>query len=204
MPVKGLLVVLSAPSGTGKTTIIQRVMAADPNLAFSVSHTTRAPRAGEVDGRDYHFVTQEQFTAIEGEGGFVEWAHVHAHRYGTSVAEVDRLLAAGRDVVFDVDYQGGRSLMRRFPDAVTIFVLPPSLAEIRRRLDGRNLDDEATIRLRLNNARVEIATAGEYGFTVINDELDRAVDDVRAILRASRLRSAHHAARIRALVAEEV
>ncbi len=201
---KGLLVVFSAPSGAGKTTIISRVRAVEPNCAFSVSHTTRAPRAGEVEGIDYHFVTEDGFSDIERSGGFVEWAHVHAHRYGTSVAEVDRQLAAGRDVLFDVDYQGGRALMRRYPDAVTIFVLPPSMAEIRRRLQGRALDDEATIRLRLHNARIEIATAGEYRFTVTNEELDRAVEDVRAILRAERLRSSLHAARIRQLVAEEV
>lgn len=201
---KGLLVVLSAPSGAGKSTIIQRVMAAEPTAAFSVSHTTRAPRAGEVDGVHYHFVDEAEFSRIERAGGFVEWANVHGHRYGTSVAEVARLLSEGRDVVFDVDFQGARSLMRRFADAVTIFVLPPSMAEVRRRLEGRGTDDADTIRLRLQNARVEIATAGEFGYTVTNDVLDLVVEDVRAILRAERLRAARHPDRIRALVAEEV
>jgi guanylate kinase len=201
---KGLLVVLSAPSGAGKSTIIQRVMAAEPTAAFSVSHTTRAPRAGEVDGVHYHFVDEAEFARIERAGGFVEWAHVHGHRYGTSVAEVARLLSEGRDVVFDVDFQGARSLMRRFADAVTIFVLPPSMAEVRRRLEGRGTDDAETIRLRLQNARVEIATAGEFGYTVTNDVLDLVVEDVRAILRAERLRATRHADTVRTLVAEEV
>lgn len=201
---KGLLVVISAPSGAGKSTIISRLTAAEPGFAFSVSHTTRPPRPGEVDGVHYHFVDDDRFAAIERTDGFVEWAYVHGCRYGTSVAEVQRLLSKGRDVIFDLDYQGGRALMRRFPEAVTIFVLPPSMAEIRRRLDGRATDDESTIRLRLQNARVEIAAAGEYGYTVTNDDLDRAVEDVLAILRAERLRAIRHAARIRELVAEEV
>ncbi len=201
---KGLLVVFSAPSGAGKSTLIGRLMQAQPSCRFSVSHTTRAPRDGERDGVHYHFVDEDAFSRIQQAGGFVEWAHVHGHRYGTSVAEVERLLDDGHDVVFDVDYQGGRALMRRYPDAVTIFVLPPSMAEVRRRLEGRGTDDEAAIRLRLDNARVEIATAGEYGYTVTNDDMDRAVEDVLAILRAERLRATRHAARIRALVAEEV
>jgi len=201
---KGFLVVLSAPSGAGKSTIIQRVMAEEPTTAFSVSHTTRGPRPGEVDGVHYHFVDEAEFSRIERAGNFVEWATVHGHRYGTSVAEVARLLEAGREVVFDVDYQGARSLMRRFADAVTIFVLPPSMAEVRRRLEGRGTDDAETIRLRLQNARVEIATAGEFGYTVTNDVLDLVVEDVRAILRAERLRAVRHPGAIRTLVAEEV
>lgn len=201
---KGLLLVLSAPSGAGKSTIIGRLLGAEPSLAFSVSHTTRAPRNGEADGRDYHFVTDEAFDRMLAQDGFAEWAHVHGRRYGTSMDEVRRLQSLGRDVVFDVDYQGGRALMRRFPDAVSIFVLPPSLAEVKRRLEARGTDQDETIALRLQNARVELAIAGEYRYAVTNDDLDRAVDDVRAILRAERLRANRQAERVRTLVAEEV
>jgi guanylate kinase len=201
---KGLLLVLSAPSGAGKSTIIGRLMAAEPGMAFSVSHTTRPPRAGEVDGVDYHFVTEDRFGEILAADGFAEWAHVHGRRYGTSLAEVRRLQDTGRDVVFDVDYQGARQLMRRFPDAVSVFVLPPSLAEVKRRLEARGTDDGQTIALRVANARVELATAGEYRYAVTNDDLDRAVADVQAILRSERNRATRQADRVRSLVAEEV
>ena len=160
--------------------------------------------AGEEDGVHYHFVDDDTFTQIQQSGGFVEWAHVHSNRYGTSVAEVERLRALGRDVIFEVDFQGGRSLMRSYPDAVSIFVLPPSMAEVRSRLVGRGTDDEAAISLRLNNARVEIATAGEYRYNVTNEVLEHAIEDVLAILRAERLRSTRCTRQIRDLVAEEV
>jgi len=199
---KGILAILSAPSGVGKTTIIQRVMADDPNCAFAVSHTTRAPRKGEVDGRDYYFVDDAAFDGLVDAGAFAEWAHVHGKRYGTSVAEIARLADAGRDVIFEVDFQGGRALMRRFPDAVTVFIVPPSMAEVHRRLVGRGTDDADTIARRMHQARVEIATAGEYRYLVVNDDLDRAVADVQAILRAERLRSVRFPERIRSLVAE--
>ena len=201
---KGLLLVLSAPSGAGKSTIIGRLLAHEPTLAFSVSHTTRPPRTGEVDGVDYHFASDEAFDRMLAADGFAEWANVHGRRYGTSLDEVRRLQSLGRDVIFDVDFQGGRALMRRFPEAVAVFVLPPSLAEVKRRLVARGTDNGDTIALRLQNARVELATAGEYRYAVTNDDLDRAVDDVRAILRAERLRAARQADRVRALVAEEV
>jgi guanylate kinase len=199
---KGILAILSAPSGVGKTTIIQRVMADDPNCAFAVSHTTRVPRKGEVDGRDYYFVDDAAFDGLVAAGAFAEWAHVHGKRYGTSVAEISRLADAGRDVIFEVDFQGGRALMRRFPDAVTVFIVPPSMAEVHRRLVGRGTDDADTIARRMHQARVEIATAGEYRYLVVNDDLDRAVADVQAILRAERLRSVRFPERIRSLVAE--
>lgn len=202
---KGILVILSAPSGAGKTTIIQRVMEDEGGrCAFAVSHTTRAPRNGEVDGREYHFVDDATFDRMVAGDRFAEWAWVHSNRYGTALDEVARLTDNGQDVIFDVDYQGGRALMRRFPDAASIFVLPPSLAEVKRRLEGRGTDGDGTIRLRLDNARVEIAAAGDYGYCVVNDEIDRATADVRAILRAERLRARRSAAHIRALAAEKV
>jgi guanylate kinase len=202
---KGILVILSAPSGAGKTTIIQRLLQQEAGrCVFAISHTTRPPRNGEVDGREYHFVDDATFARMVDEGAFVEWAWVHSNRYGTSAAEVERLTGDGLDVVFDVDFQGARALMRRYPDAASIFVLPPSLAEAKRRLAGRATDDEATIRLRLDNARVEIATAGDYRYCVVNDDVDRAVEDVRAIVRAERLRAGRAAAHVRALAAEKV
>lgn len=199
---KGILAILSAPSGVGKTTIIQWVMADDPNCAFAVSHTTRPPRKGEVEGRDYYFVDDQAFQHLVAADAFAEWAHVHGHRYGTSMAEIERLAGAGHDVIFEVDFQGGRALMRRFPEAVTVFIVPPSLGEVHRRLVGRGTDDDATIARRMHQARIEIATAGEYRYLVVNDDLDRAVTDVQAILRAERLRSIRFPERIRGLVAE--
>lgn len=199
---QGILAIFSAPSGAGKTTIIQRVMAHDPNCAFAVSHTTRTPRNGEVNGRDYYFVDDAGFDALVAEDAFVEWAVVHGHRYGTSKGEIARLVDAGRDVIFEVDFQGGRALMRTFPEAVTVFLLPPSFAEVRRRLEARGTDTPETIDRRMHQARIEIATAGEYRYLVINDDLDRAVEDVDAILRAERLRSIRFPDTIRALVGE--
>lgn len=201
---EGLLVIFSAPSGGGKSTLIHRLMAEEGRMAFSVSHTTRAPRPGEQDGVDYYFVSEETFDRMLAENAFVEWARVHGHRYGTSRKEVERLLRLGQDVLFEVDFQGGRALMRRFPEAVSIFVLPPSMAEVRRRLRSRGTDAPEEIALRLRNARMEVAVAGEYRYVVVNDDLDRVIGDVRAILTAERLRSHRAADRIRALVAEEV
>lgn len=199
---KGLLVIISAPSGAGKSTIIRKVLAQDPKCKFAISHTTRPPRNGEIDGTDYYFISREQFHSMGNAGQFAEWAEVHSNLYGTSKAEVERLSKQGLDVVFEVDYQGGRSLMRLYPEALSIFVLPPSMAEVRKRLTLRGTDDEATIRLRLNNARVEIATAGEYQFVVTNGDLDCAVADVMKIIEVQRMRSTAYAATIRELVAE--
>lgn len=200
----GLLVIISAPSGVGKTTLIRRLLTEEPACTFAVSHTTRPPRPGERDGSDYCFVGEDEFDRMVAAGEFLEWAVVHAHRYGTSRAEVARLQAQGRDVVFEVDFQGGRALMRLFPDAVSIFLLPPSMAEVRRRLEGRGTDDPATMALRLHNARVEIATAFEYRYAVVNDDIERALRDLRTILSAERLKSARCKDLVRALVAEDV
>ena len=197
-----LLVIFGAPSGTGKTTLVRRLLEVEPTFAFAVSHTTRPPRPTEVDGESYHFVDDAAFDRILAADGFAEWAHVHQHRYGTSIAEVDRLRRAGRDVLFDVDYQGGRSLMRCFPAAASIFILPPSMAEVRRRLQGRGTEAAAATEVRLRNARIEIAAAGEYRYNVVNDDLDRCVGELRAILVAERLRAHRMAALVRALAAE--
>ncbi len=200
----GLLVIISAPSGVGKTTLIRRLLAEEPTCVFAVSHTTRAMRPGEVEGRDYYFIGDEEFDRMVAAGAFLEWALVHGHRYGTSRGEVERLRAMGRDVVFEVDFQGGRALMRAFPEAVSIFVLPPSMAEVRRRLQLRGTDDPSAMDLRLRNARMEIATAFEYRYAVVNEDVERALRDIRVILAAERLKSVRHMDLVRALVAEEV
>lgn len=201
---EGLLVIISAPSGVGKTTLIKRLLEERPEMVFAVSHTTRPKREGEVEGRDYYFVDEETFSRMVAQGEFLEWAVVHQHRYGTSKKEVERLLQTGRDVVFEVDFQGGRALMRHYPEAVSIFILPPSLKEVERRLRKRGTDDEETIALRLKNARIEIATAFEYRYAVINDDVERALREVLTILDAERLRSRWALPHVRALVAEEV
>ena len=200
----GLVVIISAPSGAGKTTLIQRLLSDDANCIFSVSHTTRSPRDGEKDGLDYTFVSDAEFERMIANGEFAEWAVVHDHRYGTSMAEVERLTSAGRDVVFDVDTQGGRALMRRFRDAISIFILPPSMDEVKKRLLLRGTDDKASIVMRLHNARVEIAIASEYRSAVINDDLETACNDIKAILRAARLSTRAAGGRIQSLLCEDI
>ncbi|MFP7753354.1 guanylate kinase [Thermodesulfobacteriota bacterium B35] len=186
---EGMLLVLSAPSGCGKTTILKRVMAELPGLVFSVSHTTRAPRPGEVDGRDYHFVGRDEFETIRDRtpSGFLEWAEVHGNLYGTSRQEVERLRARGLDVVLDIDVQGAVQVRRDW-DPVTVFIAPPSLAELERRLRGRGTEAAETIALRLANARREMKAAADYEYLVVNDVLDVAVDALRSIIVAERCR----------------
>ncbi|MCL2789635.1 MAG: guanylate kinase [Desulfobulbus sp.] len=184
-----LLLVLSAPSGCGKTTILTRVMRDLPGLVFSVSHTTRQPRPGEIDGVHYHFVEANVFAAIRNRQptGFLEWAEVHGNMYGTSVDEVDRHRHAGQDVILDIDVQGAAQVRQR-TRPVTIFIAPPSLAELERRLRGRGTESEATIALRLNNARKELACSGAYDYLVVNDQLGQAVESLRSIIIAERCR----------------
>ncbi len=195
------MVVLTAPSGTGKTTVAERVLAAEPNLAFSVSHTTRPVRTGEVDGRDYHFVDDARFDAMVSEGGFAEHARVHARRYGTSHAEIHRLWAEGRDILFDIDPQGAFQLMATYADAITIFMVPPSMAVLESRLRGRRTDTEAQVQIRLSNARGEIACAPRYHYLIVNDDVDVAAQTFRAILAAERAKTYRHAARLAKLLA---
>ncbi|MBL6976329.1 MAG: guanylate kinase [Deltaproteobacteria bacterium] len=201
----GILYIVSAPSGVGKTTLINRLTEIDNDCAFAVSHTTREPRKGEVDGEHYYFVTGDRFREMAEDGEFAEWAEVYEGRfYGTSRAEIERLRTSGKDVVFDVDYHGGRSLMRLYPDATSVFVLPPSLAVARERLSGRGTDLPADLAERIRNARVEISVAHEYGHIVVNDELDRAVRDLMIIVKSARLGHEHSAGLVRDLVAEDV
>jgi len=180
---KPLLLILSAPSGTGKTTLARRLVAAHPGARFSVSYTTRAPRGEEKDGEDYHFVSAEQFREMAAQGAFVEWAQVHGHQYGTPRSAIDPAAAL---VVFDIDVQGGEMIKRQHDDAVRALILPPSLAELERRLRARSTDDDATVRRRLHAAQIEIrlARSAGYEYWVVNDDLERAYGDLEAIVRA--------------------
>nr|WP_320011433.1 guanylate kinase [uncultured Desulfobulbus sp.] len=186
---KGLLFVLSAPSGCGKTTILKEVMRRIPALVFSVSHTTRSPRAGEIDGEHYHFVSAEDFLALRDQepSGFLEWAEVHGNFYGTSVAEVDSRCQLGEDVVLDIDVQGAAQV-REAASPVTIFIAPPSLEILEQRLRGRGTETEETVCKRLKNARAELAQVDAYEYVIVNDALEEAVEALCSIIIAERSR----------------
>lgn len=184
-----LLLILCSPSGAGKTTLTKHLLAELPELTFSVSHTTRAPRPGEVDGEAYRFIDRPQFERMIEEGRFAEWAVVHGNLYGTSVSEIQRAQAEGkRGIVFDIDYQGARQIKAKLPDAVGIFVLPPSMEELRRRLEGRGSDAPDVIERRFAKARSEIEHYAFFDYLVVNDDLERAKETVVAIARAEQAR----------------
>ncbi|WP_439578437.1 guanylate kinase [Elioraea sp.] len=186
---RGLLLVLSSPSGGGKTSIGRALRVTDANLGLSVSLTTRAPRDGEVDGKDYHFVDEATFLAAAREGRLIEHAEVFGARYGTPRAPVEAALADGRDLLFDIDWQGTRQIRESLPeDVVSVFILPPSMAELERRLRARRLDDDATVARRMDRAASEIAHWDEYGYVVVNRDFDLSVAAVRSILAAERLK----------------
>lgn len=185
-----LLIVVSAPSGAGKTSLCEWVVAALPHLAHSVSFTTRPPRPDEQDGRDYHFVDEPTFRAMAERGDFAEWAVVHGHLYGTSRALLARHLAAGRDVILDIDTQGAAILRRCHPDGVFIFIVPPSWALLEERLRRRRSDAEADIQRRLERAREELTHYTEYQYVIVNDVFARAAEELKAIILAERRRSA--------------
>ena len=187
------LLLVTGPSGAGKTSVYEPILAEDPRLGFSVSCTTRAPRPGEIDGRDYHFVTVEEFERRREAGAFVEWAEVHGELYGTLISEVEAMAATGRVPALDIDVQGGVQVIRRFGERVcSVFVFPPSFEELERRLRGRGTESETALRTRLENARREIVEADAYSYWIVNDDLDRARDDLRAVIRAESLRREHH------------
>ena len=197
-------IILSAPSGGGKTTIARRLLADRGDLGYSVSCTTRAPRAGEVHGRDYFFLSDAEFEAARDRGEFAEWAPVHGNLYGTLRREVDGVLAAGRHVLMDIDIEGARQFMRAFPASVGIFVLPPSGDVLLSRLNGRASESAESMAVRVRNARDEVAAAREYEYVVVNDDLARAVAQVASIVdaegsRRERLRALD--ARVRDIVA---
>lgn len=186
---RGVLFVLSSPSGAGKTTISKKMLGVDPDIALSISATTRLPRPGEVDGKDYHFVDTETFKQMAADGEFLEWAHVFGHRYGTPRARVDELLDAGKDVLFDIDWQGAQQLYQEAgPDVVRVFVLPPTMEELERRLRARNTDSDEVIAARMARAANEISHWDGYDYVLINDDVDDCYGEVMAILRAERLK----------------
>lgn len=186
---KGLLYIVSAPSGAGKTTICNRVMAATPHLRQSISFTTRPRREGEQDGIDYHFVDQPAFDRMVEEGAFLEWATVHGNCYGTAQTTVEEALAEGNDILLDIDVQGAAQLQAKGLDAVFIFILPPSMTELENRLVGRNTDSPEVVARRIDNAVGEITRSKEFDYVVVNDVLDQAVETVLAIMTAEPARS---------------
>jgi guanylate kinase len=186
----GRLFVISAPSGAGKTTLLSRVMARIPGLVFSVSHTTRLPRPGECDGVDYHFVSHADFLAMIDQGSFLEHAEVHGNLYGTSRSTVQKQLEAGKDVVLDIDVQGAAILRASGQlEAAYVFIAPPGMAELEKRLRGRGTESEERIRLRLKNARQELQAAGQYEYLIINEDIAEATDLLAAIILAERARA---------------
>jgi guanylate kinase len=193
---KGFLFIVSSPSGGGKTTLIRRLLEHPPGgepLHFSVSHTTRARREGEVDGREYHFVSAAQFETMARHSEFLEHNEVHGNFYGTSKLEVLPRLAAGEDVVLDIDVQGARDIRAAVPEAISVFIVPSSAGELERRLRHRGLDGEDAIRKRLINAAKEIAQADSFQYVIVNDDLDRASLELESVVRAARLSPARQA-----------
>jgi guanylate kinase len=182
------LFVVSAPSGAGKTTLCSRLLERFPDLAYSISHTTRAPRPGEREGRDYFFVSRDQFLEMIDQGRLLEYAEVFGRYYGTSRKFVVDRLRSGQGVLADVDVAGARQIKNNYPDAVLIFIVPPTLAELERRLRNRGTESEADLSRRLNEARRELEVRDLYDYLVVNDEVDRAVDDLAAVVRAESIR----------------
>ena len=188
MDYPGNLIVVAAPSGAGKSSLVKALMELDSHIQPSVSHTTRPPRGQEKHGREYYFVSDDEFDAMVKADGFVEWAHVHGRRYGTSKKAIEDRIAAGADVILEIDYQGALQIKRVFANAVLIFILPPSWEELRSRLERRGEDAPDVIELRLRNAATEMAQAKEFDFVIINELFERALFDLKAIVHAQRLK----------------
>jgi guanylate kinase len=188
MDYPGNLFVVAAPSGAGKSSLVKALMELDSAVQPSVSHTTRAPRGQEKHGREYFFVSQPEFDAMVESDVFLEWAHVHGQRYGTSKKAIEERVALGADVILEIDFQGAIQIRKTFSNAVLIFILPPSWEELRSRLERRGEDSAEVIQLRLGNAADEMARAGEFDFVIINELFERALFDLKAIVHAQRLR----------------
>jgi len=196
-----LLLIISSPSGAGKTTLTRHLLERFDDLTFSVSHTTRAPRAGEVDGEDYHFIDRKRFEGLASDGRFAEWAEVHGNLYGTALSELDRCRAEGKlGIVFDVDYQGARQIKAAWEWVAGIFVLPPSMGELKNRLRKRASDAEATIERRYNNARREVENYGLFDYVIVNDDLALAKEQIVSVVHAERVRRRCMAAKAEALL----
>ncbi len=188
MEYPGNLFVVAAPSGAGKSSLVKALMELDSHVQPSVSHTTRAPRGQEKHGREYFFVSNAEFDAMVQAHAFVEWAHVHNHRYGTSKKAIEERMSQGADVILEIDYQGALQIKKIFANAVTIFILPPSWEELRSRLERRGEDADDVIEVRLQNAATEMAQAHQFDFVIINESFDRAVFDLKSIVHSQRLK----------------
>ena len=186
----GSLFIISAPSGAGKSTLVNALLSQDAGLSLSISHTTRAPRAGEADGRDYHFVSREVFVTMRSRGEFLESAEVHGNLYGTSRAWIEMRMTAGHDIVLEIDCQGAEQLRKQFPEAVAIFILPPSMTELERRLRGRGTESDEVIARRLDGASREMRRVGQFDYVIINSSFSEALGLLRAVVVAARQRVA--------------
>jgi len=188
--VKGLLFVVTAPSGAGKSSLIDALLKDDPRLKLSISYTTRPPRPGEQNGREYHFVDEKTFLGMLERGEFFESAEVHGNRYGTAQAVIREALARGQDLVLEIDWQGAQQVRKLLPDAIGVFILPPSVPELERRMRARGQDSEAVIRQRLAGAEEEISHSPEFDYVIINKDFEIAKQDLQAIIRTERLKKA--------------
>ena len=188
MDYPGNLFVVAAPSGAGKSSLVKALLELDSHVQPSVSHTTRAPRGQEKHGREYFFVSPAEFDAMVAADAFVEWAHVHSHRYGTSKRAIEERIAQGADVILEIDFQGALQIRKVFANAVSIFILPPSWEELRSRLERRGEDSEEVIEMRLKNAATEVAQVHHFDFVIINELFDRALFDLKAIVHSQRLK----------------
>jgi guanylate kinase len=188
MDFPGNLYVIAAPSGAGKSSLVNALMAQDDRLQLSISHTTRAPRGQEQNGREYFFVSLDEFEAMVQADAFVEWALVHGQRYGTSKQAIEDRIAHGADIILEIDFQGAVQIKRIYPNAVTVFILPPSRQELRARLEKRGEDSPEVIGLRMKNAEIEMAQVNKFDFVIINDLFERALLDLKSIVHAQRLK----------------
>lgn len=203
-PIRGTLFIVSAPSGAGKTSLVKALLERDRDLTLAVSCTTRAPRPGEIDGVHYHFLDEAEFARRLAAGAFLEHAQVFGNRYGTTAAAVHEALAQGRDLLLEIDWQGARQVRAHWPEAVGIFVLPPSLAVLEQRLRGRGQDSDAVIAGRMARARDELSHFDEYDYLLVNDDFDQALATLVAVVVAERQRCPRQQARLRGLLAELV
>lgn len=200
----GNLYVVAAPSGAGKTTLVRMLLEHEPAVQLSISFTTREPRPGEQNGREYHFVAVDTFQGMISRADFLEWAEVHGNFYGTSKKWIAEQLTAGSDVLLEIDWQGAQQVRKLFPEAIGVFILPPSLEELTRRLVGRGTDAPAVIASRLAAAEAEMRHVGEFDYVIINDQLDRALDDLRAVVRSAKLNFGQQCKKYPALFAKLV